>query len=126
MKLDPLAEMHLLLREHGWEPDAPEPWFGRPSQFFWQHTDYQKNYWHQEADCQNHTAFLTDRDGWRVAEVTGAKEIGYCAGYEGKANPSIAALRRRLKQLAKASPAAPRPSRQSRPPADRSLPTRPL
>ena len=86
----PLAEMHLLLREHGWEPEQPEPWLAGADKYGWRHTDY-------KGDVE----FLTSREGWYEVEVCAAGTEDESRAHNGRPETSVASLRRRLKQLVK-------------------------
>ena len=88
-KLDPLVEMHLLLREHGWEPEL-QPTNGECGAWWWSRPD---------TECFFETwEDPEDGDFWIFETGNGPK-------VRGGIGRSVAGLRRRLKQLARASTA---------------------
>lgn len=80
MKLDPLAEMHLLLREHGWKPELGKEGEG------WTWT---------LPGC--HRSFYTAMDG--QVDDCFEFEIPYRRNDEGRYH-TVDSLRRRLQELA--------------------------
>jgi hypothetical protein len=107
IKNDPLAQMHLLLREHGWRPSYYRDW-----QFWkWTHREF--------AMTIITTRALNSEPRWDVVQRDSrSRAFPWPGGYP-KQGTSVASLRRHLKQLAKKSPASPHPSRRSKPTADR-------
>jgi hypothetical protein len=92
--MDPLAEMHLLLREHGWEPESDE---SIPLNFpdvtaawNWRHPQHpekeiQTVEWCEWSDTNDRT-HPAQKPSWTI---TGRDK-----------STSVASLRRRLKELA--------------------------
>jgi hypothetical protein len=79
MKLDPLAQMHLLLREHGWEPEESAADEGG-TVYYWTHVG---------CDSEITTAATVD-----------VPAAWFIAGQEPPASTSVEDLRRRLQELA--------------------------
>ena len=92
MKLDPLAEMHLILREHGWVPEH-ETWWAEDDD------DEDTDYWDwshpDRPDAWFRTIAEKGDERWSSGPrpTTSAREI--------VVGNTVASLRRRLRELAK-------------------------
>jgi hypothetical protein len=87
VSLDPLAQMHLLLREHGWEPECHNSSSGKAAFWSWSHPERPGHFFETSS---RGTATESDPNVLEPNDVG----IAYNATYD------LDGLRHRLKQLA--------------------------